>query len=90
MKDKTKNAKQIDDEKVGSAYTFTAIEADTKLMVAWHLGRRTEQDALLFCEKIAHAIEGGTRWFQITTDGFPGYTHTVNEVLGVNADYDSS
>jgi transposase-like protein/IS1 family transposase len=87
MKDKTKNKKQIQDERIGSAYTFTAIESDTKLIVAWHLGRRTEQDAYLFCEKVAYAIEGGTRWFQITTDGFPGYTHTVNEVLGAKAHF---
>lgn len=87
MKDKTKNKKQIQDERIGSAYTFTAIESDTKLIVAWHLGRRTEQDAYVFCEKVANAIEGGTRWFQITTDGFPGYTHTVNEVLGAKAHF---
>jgi transposase-like protein/IS1 family transposase len=87
MKDKTKSAKQIDDEKIGSTYTFTAIDADTKLIAAWHLGRRTEQDAYVFCEKVANAIEGGTERFQITTDGFRGYTHSVNEVLGAKAHY---
>lgn len=87
MKDKAKNAKQIESEKVGTAYTFTAIDSETKLIVGWHLGRRTEQDALIFCEKIYNAIEGGTRQFQMTTDGWTGYQHTVNEALGTKAHY---
>jgi transposase-like protein/IS1 family transposase len=87
MKDKQKHAKQIESEKVGSAYTFTAIDSDTKLIVAWHLGRRTEVDALTFCEKIYNAIEGGTNQFQMSTDAFRGYDYTVNEVLGTKAHY---
>lgn len=87
MKDKTKNEKSIEDEKIGSAYTFTAIEVESKLIIAWHLGRRTEQDAAIFLEKVAGAIEGATKRFQMTTDAFPGYTHTVREILGMMADY---
>jgi transposase-like protein/IS1 family transposase len=87
MKDKAKHAKEIESHKVGSTYTFTAIDSDTKLMVAWHLGRRTEADALTFCEKIYSAIEGGTNQFQMSTDGFRGYDHTVNEALGTKAHY---
>lgn len=43
MKQKTANQSGLgDDEKIGNAYTFTAIESTSKLIVAWHLGRRTE------------------------------------------------
>ncbi len=87
MKDKAKNVRQIQSEKVGSAYTFTALDSETKLIVGWHLGRRTEQDALIFLEKVYNAIEGGTKAFQMSTDGWPGYNHTVNEVLGTKAHY---
>jgi IS1 family transposase len=87
MKDKQKREKEITSEKVGSAYTFTAIDSESKLIVAWHLGRRNEVDALAFCEKIYYAIEGGTNQFQISTDAFRGYDHTVNEVLGTKAHY---
>ena len=87
MKDKTKHAKEIENDKIGSAYTFTAIDSDTKLIVGWHLGRRTEEDALIFLEKIYRAVDGGTRWFQMSTDGWAGYTDTVNEVLGAKAHY---
>lgn len=49
MKQKTANKMGFgDDERLGSVYTFTAIEKESKLIVAWHLGNRTEQDALIF------------------------------------------
>lgn len=87
MKDKEKNKRQIESDKVGSAYTFTALDSDTKLIVAWHLGRRTENDALAFLDKVYGAIEGGTRQFQMSTDGWTGYQHTVQETLGMMAHY---
>ncbi len=88
MKQKTANKQGLDDkEQIGNAYTFTAIESDSKLIVAWHLGKRTEQDTLIFLEKLYNAIDGATNRFQMSTDGFRGYDHTVNEVLGTKADY---
>jgi transposase-like protein/IS1 family transposase len=88
MKQKTANKQgKGDKEELGNAYTFTAIESDSKLIVAWHLGKRTEQDALIFLEKLYNAIDGATDRFQMSTDGFRGYDHTVNEVLGTKADY---
>jgi transposase-like protein/IS1 family transposase len=87
MKQKTANNNGVgDDERVGSVYTFTALESKSKLMVAWHLGKRTEQDTLIFLEKLYAATEP-TKRFQMSTDGFRGYDHTVNEVLGTKADY---
>jgi transposase-like protein/IS1 family transposase len=87
MKQKTANKQGLDKkEQVGNAYTFTAIESTSKLIVAWHLGKRSEQDALIFLEKIYAATEL-TKRFQMSTDAFRGYDHTVNEVLGTKADY---
>lgn len=87
MKQKTANKQGLgDDERLGSVYTFTAIEKDSKLIVAWHLGNRTEQDALIFLEKLYAATET-TKRFQMSTDAFKGYDHTVNEVLGTKVDY---
>ncbi len=87
MKQKTANEYGLgESEKVGSFYTFTAIESYSKLIVAWHLGKRTEQDTLIFLEKLYAATEP-TKRFQMSTDGFRGYDHTVNEVLGTKADY---
>ena len=86
MKDRTKHAKDITDDRIGSAYTFTAIEAETKLIVAWHLGTRTEDHALTFLRKIKNAVDPDTV-FQISTDAFPGYNQTVPAILGRQAHY---
>ncbi len=87
MKQKTANEYGLtENDKVGSFYTFTGIESHSKLIVAWHLGKRTEEDTLIFLEKLYAATEP-TKRFQMSTDGFKGYDHTVNEVLGTKADY---
>jgi transposase-like protein/IS1 family transposase len=86
MKDKTKHAKDINSDQVGSAYTFTAIDAESKLIVAWHLGTRTEDHALTFLRKIRQAVSEDTE-FQFSTDAFPGYKNTVPAILGRQAHY---
>lgn len=86
MKDRTKAVNQIESDKVGSAFTFTCIESESKLIVAWHLGTRTEEHALTFLRKIRDAVSPDAE-FQISTDGFAGYTHTVPFVLGRQAHF---
>jgi len=88
MKEKTKNRKgKGDDDKLGDAYTFVAFERDSKLILAWHLGRRTARDTLLFTEKIFQAVDGTQGRIQVTTDGFPAYPDAVAYSLGTRADY---
>src|SRR5208283_4266561 len=41
---KEKRVKADDDPTFGDAYCFTGIERNTKLVLAWHLGRRTVRD----------------------------------------------
>lgn len=86
MKEKTKQAHQIENDKIGSAYTFTCIDSDTKLIVAWHLGRRTEKDAFMFIHKIRDAVAQDCQ-FQISTDGFMGYDFNVPMILGRQAHF---
>lgn len=86
MKDKTKHAKNIESEQVGSAFTFTAIDAETKLIVAWHLGTRTQDHAFMFLQKIKNAVDPDTV-FQLSTDAFVGYKLTVPAVLGSQTHY---
>jgi len=70
MKEKTKTKKGNTAEGIGDAWTFVAFERNTKLVLAWHLGRRTVEDTVKFTEKLAHATTGN---FQISTDGFKPY-----------------
>jgi transposase-like protein/IS1 family transposase len=79
MKQKTKNNKGIEDESLGDSWVFTAFERHSKLILAWHLGHRTENDTIQFTEKLAYATEGS---FQVTTDGFKPYQHAIVLSLG--------
>src|SRR5437660_8873894 len=80
MKKKTKTRKGIESDEIGDAWTFTAIESNSKLILAWHVGHRTYEDTVTFTDKIAYATSGS---FQISTDGFPAYRDAVVMSLGV-------
>lgn len=82
-KEKTRLQKDYDRDH-GDAYCFTAIERDTKLLVTWHLGRRTLSDAQWFADKL-HRVTAGR--FQLTTDGFPPYTKTISEAFDDQIDF---
>lgn len=84
MKEKTRKIKQIGDEQVGTCYTFTGIDRETKFMLAWHLGRRTEEETYVFMEKLFRVIKDTTNDVQVSTDAFNGYEHSISEVLGVD------
>jgi len=57
-------------EAFGDAYCFTAVERHTKLLLAWHLGKRSGDDTMQFATKLKSATSGR---FQLTTDGYREY-----------------
>ena len=79
LKEKTKTRKGIESDRLGDAWCFVGMERHNKVILAWHLGRRTEADTIAFTEKLAHATEGS---FQVTTDGFKPYQHAIVLSLG--------
>ncbi len=68
----------------GDAYCFTGIERSNKLLVAWHLEKRSEEDAQEFSYKLRDATNG---CFQLTTDGFLPYLFTIPVAFRTNIDY---
>lgn len=50
-------------------WTWTAIDADTKLVPSWLVGERTTQDCYVFLNDLRSRLLPGQR-IQITTDGF--------------------
>jgi IS1 family transposase len=87
MKEKTKVRKGKVSDKLGDAYCFVGFERDSKLILAWHLGRRTEADTLEFTEKVFKAVDGTENRIQITTDGFGAYPEAIAYSLGTRTDY---
>ena len=71
-------------EYFGDAYCFTAIERSTKVIIAWHLGKRSAEDTWLFAEKLYRATNGR---FQLTTDGFTPYRTAIPFTFGHRVDF---
>ncbi len=82
MKAKTKKNKGLNNDQIGDAWCFIAMERHTKLILAWHLGHRTTEDTFIFTNKLAHATKGN---FQINTDGFQPYKEAVVYSLGARS-----
>jgi IS1 family transposase/transposase-like protein len=80
---KEKNNREQHEQR-GDAWCFVAIERQSKLILAWHLGRRTAEDTEAFTEKLSHATSGE---FQLTTDGFAAYPEAVHYSLGTRVDF---
>ena len=83
MVEKTRAVKDAGDF-FGDAYTFVAIERTSKLIVAWHLGKRTVGHTYTFAEKLDRATAGR---YQLTTDGFGPYRNAIPDTLGGRVDF---
>jgi IS1 family transposase len=68
----------------GDVWTWTGIDADTKLMVAYLVGGRGAGWAKDFMEDCASRIKNRV---QITTDGHKAYLDAVENAFGADIDY---
>ncbi len=73
-KEKTRAKKYEGEDEIGDAYCYIGMERTTKVILAWHLGRRCSDDTHEFARKLAAATSGD---FQITTDGFKPYQTAI-------------
>ena len=68
----------------GDIWTFTAIDADTKLVPAWHIGRRDLENAMIFIKYLATRLKNRV---QLTTDGHKMYLEAVEYAFGKDVDF---
>jgi IS1 family transposase len=69
---------------VGDTWTWIAIDAETKLIPCWHIGKRTSSDAYLFINDLAERLRGRV---QLTSDGLKAYVEAVEGAFGADIDY---
>jgi IS1 family transposase len=87
MKAKTARRKgRGDDPTVGDTWTFTAIDADTKLVPSWLVGSRDAGCAIEFLRDLAGRLTHGIRP-QMTSDGHSMYLEAVEDAFGCEIDY---
>ena len=69
---------------LGDVYTWTGIDADTKLIVSYMVGKRDADYAALFIGDLASRLANRV---QLTTDGHKPYLQAVEDAFGGNVDY---
>lgn len=71
-------------EMAGDLWTWTALDADNKLIVSWLVGSRDAECADVFMRDVASRL--ATR-VQLTTDGLKAYLEAVEGAFGADVDY---
>jgi IS1 family transposase len=68
----------------GDVWTWTAIDADTKLVISCFVGNRDASAAMEFLRDVASRVTGRV---QLTTDGHKPYLTAVDYAFGTEIDY---
>jgi IS1 family transposase len=71
-------------EGAGDVWTWTAIDAESKLMVSWLMGSRDSSAAYQFLRDLRTRVEGRP---QITTDAHKPYIQSMAAAFGDDIDY---
>jgi IS1 family transposase len=84
---KAKNApksKRADDPTIGDCWTWTAIDADSKLLISYQVGGRDAEYALMLMDDLRGRLANRV---QLTTDGHKAYLSAIEEAFGADIDY---
>jgi IS1 family transposase len=84
---KAKNAprsSRAGDPTIGDCWTWTAIEADSKLLISYLVGGRDAEFALMLMDDLRGRLANRV---QLTTDGHSAYLRAVEETFGADVDY---
>ena len=73
-----------DSPELGDVWTFCAIDAETKLVPSFKVGKRTAETASAFIGDLAGRLKSRV---QISTDGLKAYTGAIEQVYGADVDY---
>ncbi|HEV7378115.1 MAG TPA: DDE-type integrase/transposase/recombinase [Pyrinomonadaceae bacterium] len=68
----------------GDVWTWVAIDAETKLVPCWHVGRRDAHAATEFINDLASRLKHRV---MLTTDGFRPYLEAIEGAFGSEIDY---
>ncbi|RJX34308.1 MAG: DDE domain-containing protein [Desulfarculus sp.] len=81
---KQKNVPKSKQGEAGDIWTWTAIDADSKLICSWLVGDRSAETGYAFMQDLATRL--ATR-VQLTTDGHKAYLEAVEGAFGADIDF---
>ena len=68
----------------GDVWTWTALDADSKLIISWMVGDRDAEAASLFISDLKNRLASRV---QLTTDGHHAYLDAVEDAFDGDVDY---
>jgi IS1 family transposase len=84
FKKQTRLTEKDDETTMGDQYVFTGMDAETKLMISYLVGKRDAATAFKLIrdlkDRLAHRV-------QLTTDGFRPYLSAIEDNFGADIDY---
>ncbi|PBB35417.1 helix-turn-helix domain-containing protein [Mesorhizobium sp. WSM3868] len=83
-KEKNVPAAKAAPEWAGDTWTWTAIDADTKLVMSWLVGGRDSEYAMAFIDDLSRRLSNRV---QLTSDGHRAYLEAVEGAFGGDVDY---
>lgn len=85
-KEAHKRPDEYENDSIGDSWIWVALESNTKLVLAFTVGRRTLDKAMELMFKVRRATSPDSR-FQLTTDGLKAYLTAVDEMLMDRCDF---
>lgn len=73
-------------DEIGEQYVFIGMDADTKLVFSWLVGKRTTANTIAFMRDLYSRTAWGL-WPQLTTDGWGPYRLAVNATFHQSVDF---
>ncbi|PBB89591.1 IS1 family transposase [Mesorhizobium sp. WSM3864] len=83
-KEKNVRAAKAAPEWAADTWTWTAIDADTKLVMSWLVGGRDSEYAMAFIDDLSRRLNNRV---QLTSDGHRAYLEAVEGAFGGDVDY---
>jgi transposase-like protein/IS1 family transposase len=81
---KQRQVRKDDSTEIGDQWIFVALDADTKLVASYCIGKRSIANTMRFIGDLHKRL---AQQIQLTTDGFHFYTKAVPEIFGLDVDF---
>ena len=79
-KKKNVGAAKAAPEGAGDVWTWTALDADSRLLITWLVGTRSQECAIAFLEDLAARVP--RKGLQLSSDAYAAYEDVVDQVFG--------
>ena len=83
---KQRRVRKGESDEIGDQYVFVGMDAETKLVTSFLIGKRTAKTTYMFMEDLYRRIAPAHKT-QLTTDGFTFYKTAVPDSFGTDVDF---